>query len=289
VRSTPLASLLLLLAGCSSGGPPGTAPAPGPAPRPNIDPGRIEPAPINPVAYPRTGTGIWRYQMSRRDSIVATMPTGEDQVTVLGRTAFLTLTWIAADTGTRLTATVDSVLADTTVPTPRELLDSAVSSRWTALRLPSGRLTPLQGGVHSLISDQIRDQLALLFPLFPPAGIHVGDSWSDTTTTPTRVSFFEATEQGYSSYTAEAATDGMALLSITAVRERSAAGEGSQFGQPISVNATGEDTLRYSLGANAVVLSVSGWRHTSLVVQLPSIGQTVPAQEISLLEMRLLR
>ncbi len=253
-----------------------------------MDPGRLDPVPAaTGVTYPRAGSGILRYAMSRRDSIVATMPTGESQVTVLGRTAFLTLTWIAADSGTRLTATVDSVLADSAVPTPRALLDSARASRWTTLRLPNGRLTPLTGGARSLVSDQVRDQLGLLFPLLPAAGVRAGDTWSDTATAPGRVSFFEATEQGYSSYTAEVGTVG-GTLAVTAVRERSAAGEGTQFGQPITVSATGTDTLHYTLGTNAAVLLVTGWRETSVTVQLPSIGQTVPAQEISLLEMRLL-
>ena len=48
------------------------------------------------------------------------------------------------------------------------------------------------------------------------------------------------------------------------------------------------DTLHYAIGPNATVLSVSGSRQTSVVVQLPSIGQTVPAEETSLLEMHLL-
>jgi hypothetical protein len=241
------------------------------------------------VHYPTTGGGIHRYALARRDSIVATMPTGEAQMQLLGRTAFVTVTWVAADTGTRLTTQVDSVVADTGLTSFTASIDSARGLRWTALRLPNGRLTALSGGRGSLVGDQIRDQLQLLFPVLPPEGVKPGATWTDSTTQPTRVSAFEANETALTSSVAATTAAGGGVLEIVAVRTRTASGEGTQFSQPMTVQGSGADSLTYHLAPDGRVLDVAGNRYTDLVVQLPSIGQSVPAHESSVLRMTLLR
>ncbi len=217
------------------------------------------------------------------------MPTGEGQVQVLGRTAFVTISWIAADTGTRVTAQVDSVLADSGLASFSASLDSARGLRWTAVRLPNGRLTTFGTGRGSLVGDQIRDQVHLLFPVLPAGGAHPGESWTDSTTRPTRVSAFEANETALNSSTAAATLTSGNLLEIATVRVRRASGEGTQFNQPMTVQASGTDTLTYRLALDGRVIEVAGNRNTDLVVQLPSIGQSVPAHESSSLRMTLLR
>jgi hypothetical protein len=235
------------------------------------------------------GGGFLRYALARRDSIVATMPTGEAQMQVLGRTAFVTISWIAADTGTRLTAQVDSVVADSGLTSYTASLDSARGLRWTALRLPNGRLTAVSTGRGSLVGDQIRDQVQLLFPVLPASGAHPGDAWTDSTTRPTRVSAFEANETAVTSSVASATLTTGNLFEIATVRERRASGEGTQFNQAMTVQASGTDTLTYRLATDGRVIEVAGNRNTDLVVQLPSIGQSVPAHESSALRMTLLR
>jgi hypothetical protein len=57
----------------------------------------------------------------------------------------------------------------------------------------------------------------------------------------------------------------------------------------MTVQASGTDTLTYRLATDGRVIEVAGNRNTDLVVQLPSIGQSVPAHESSTLRMTLLR
>lgn len=116
------------------------------------------------IRYARSGAGIARYALTRHDSVAATMPSGESQVQVFGSTAYVTLTWLASDTGARITAAVDSVVPDSGLSFVPAVLDSARGARWTGLRRPTGRLTDLTGGPSSLISDQVREQIQLIFP-----------------------------------------------------------------------------------------------------------------------------
>lgn len=254
-----------------------------------MDPGRVDPPRATVVRYPTSGGGFLRYALARRDSIVATMPTGEAQMQLLGRTAYVTISWIAADTGTRITAQVDSLTADSGLVNFAASLDSARGLRWTAFRLPNGRLTNVSTGRGSLVGDQIRDQVHLLFPAIPASGAHPGEAWTDSTTRPTRVSAFEANETALTSSVASTTLTSANLLEITAVRERRASGEGTQFNQTMTVQASGVDTLVYRLAADGRVVEVTGTRSTDLVVQLPAIGQSVPAHEASALRMTLLR
>lgn len=281
-------SLLLLASACSSA--PATKPTnPSPVPtRPGQQPAPLQPSREVVLSYPRSGAGISHYAFTRRDSVVATMPSGEEQVQILARTAYLTLTWVAADSGTKITTTIDSLVADSGLTLPMVALDSARGTRWTAVRPAVGGLTGVAGNRNSLLGDQVRDQLMLLFPRLPADGLRPGGRWSDSTQTPARVSAFEADEISLTSSEA-----GQQLASgavpIQVMVSRSATGEATQFGQPMSVKATGSDTLDYQFGGDGRILEVSGRRWTSLVVELSSIGQKVPANEISSVSMKLLR
>jgi hypothetical protein len=238
------------------------------------------------IRYPVGGAGISHYAFLRRDSVVATMPSGEEQLQLLGRTAYLTITWIAADSGTKITALVDSIVADTGLGMAQAQLDSARGTRWTALRLPTGNLSGLTGTRTSLAGDQVRDQLALLFPHLPPDGARPGATWTDSTEGPARVIAFEATE-----IVLRRSEAGQTLvagaLPIQVASTRTAMGQGTQFGQAITVKGNGADTLAYQLAAEGRVLSVEGSRRTSLVVELSAIGQSVQARETSVLRMTL--
>ncbi len=282
-------ALLLLGTACASGGGTSAPAGPAPAPAPGAGP-MVTPTPTrDAIRYPRTGAGISRYAFARRDSVVATMPSGETQQLVFGRTAYLTVTWIAADSGTRITATVDSLVPDSALNMASlAMLDSARGARWTGLRTRSGRLVNLTGGITSLTSDQIRDQLQLLFPLLPDSGVRPGGRWTDSLQVPGRVGAFEANEAV--TVLSEAASIAPGLpLPIQVLRQRTASGTGSQFGQELTVAGTGVDSLTYELSPEGRVLRAEGMRHTSVVVTLPAIGQTVPADETSVLRMTLLR
>jgi hypothetical protein len=285
------AAILVCCAACASGTPQSApAPAAEPAPyRPTVDPLKGEPVRELVFRYPTSGGGIARYALTRRDSVNATMPTGDVQIQVLGRTAYVTVTWVAADSGARLTAQVDSVVGDSGLLAFSASLDSARGARWNGFRRPAGQLRELDGGPRSLVGDQVRDQLALLFPALPAAGARPGMTWIDSTSGPARVSAFEATENARIDSRAESQVTSAGALPLVVVRTRNATGQGTQFGQPMALRATGSDSLTYQLAPDGRVLSVEGTRITDLVVDLPSIGQSVPAHERSSLRMSLLR
>lgn len=288
--SIPWRTVLLLLSASCAGGTPAYQPAPNPdTPRPNNDPLRVEPPRDLAVRYPKSGSGMARYALFRHDTVTATMPAGDTQVQMFGRIAFVTLTWIASDTGTRITASVDSMVADSNLGNFSVMTDSARGARWSALRRPNGQLLEFSGGPRSLVTDQVRDQIQLLFPVLPPEGAHPGEIWGDSSSGMARVSAFEATESARTASRAETLVSPNGALPLFVVRNRVATGQGTQFGQPMTLHATGTDTLTYQIAPDGRVLTVEGVRLTDLVVDLSSIGQSVPARERSSLRMVLLR
>lgn len=284
------AAVLLLGAACAGGAPPAATPSPSPGAvdRPNIDPDRTDPPAEVSIRYPSSGAGVTRYLLARRDSIAVTMPSGETQLQVSASTAFATLTWTATDSGTHITAAVDSLVADRDLPLPFAQIDSAHQARWTFFRASNGQITGVSGGPASLRGDQVRDELVLLFPPLPMGGARPGASWSDSASVPARVSAFEASEQAVVLAQAAARPGPRATLSVAVIRTRTASGEGMQFGQAITVRATGVDTLDFVLALDGGVQSASGTRVTDLVVDLPAIGQSVPVHQVTLFRATLL-
>lgn len=284
------AAVVLLGVACAGNAPPAptSAPSPGPGNRPSIDPSRTDAPNHASIHYPSSGGGIARYQLSRRDSIAVSMPSGESQLQISVTTAFTTLVWTATDSGTRMSASVDSLVADRDFPLPFAQIDSVRQARWTFLRTANGRISEVSGGPASLRGDQVRDQLLLLFPPLPEGGARPGATWSDSAFFPARVSAFEATEQADVLVQAAPLAGPRGSLNVTVTRARTASGEGTQFGQAITVRATGVDSLDAVLGPDGRVLDVTGTRTTDLVVDLPAIGQSVPAHQVSFLRAILL-
>ncbi len=253
-----------------------------------MDPGRTDAPAEVAIRYPSRGAGVARYLLERRDSITVTMPSGESQLQMSASSAFATLTWAATDSGASISAEVDSLLPDPTLPVPFEQIDSAQAARWTFFLTPNGRITDLTGGPASLRGDQIRDQLVLLFPPLPEGGARPAAAWADSARFPTRVSAFEATEQASVQVQAGAVAGPRGSLNLSVLRNRTADGEGTQFGQTIAVRAAGSDTLDVVLGLDGSVQRAAGTRVVSLVVDLPAIGQAVPVYQVSFLKATLL-
>jgi hypothetical protein len=233
---------------------------------------------------------VLRYALERRDSVVSLMPDSERQLQLRGRTAFVTVTWVATDTVTRFSAAIDSLVGDPDLEALPAQLDSARSTRWTADRRPGGGLTNFAATRHSLVADQVRDELALLFPPLPPGGVRPGDIWQDSTGGQVRLSAFETTEHARASLRASPSTSSgeASALNVISIRSRSAESKAGQFNQPFDLTAVGADSLSYRLGTGGRVSGASGIRRSDLALQFPAIGQRITLQELSVFHMELL-
>ncbi len=280
--------VLLVLAGCSSSSQPPANPSPSPAAPPYGQPS--EPAPSGKGLQLRT-EGTFRYSLWRRDSVVAQMPSGEAQVQVTGQTAFVTVNLQPVSDGAQLSATLDSVRPDADVTFSTTTLDSLSSSKWSGKLTRSGWVESVTATTHSLLADQIRDAIELLFPVVGDnAG--AGSTWQGTApAVAARLSVVDLDESVQVVGTAGAAANenGQKFIPITVIRTTTGQGSGSQAGQPIDLAATGRDSLVYHLGNDGQVLAAEGERVRDMTLTATAVGQTVPVTQESRLKFTLLR
>ena len=219
--------VLLVLAGCSSSSQPPANPSPSPAAPPYGQPS--EPAPSGKGLQLRT-EGTFRYSLWRRDSVVAQMPSGEAQVQVTGQTAFVTVNLQPVSDGAQLSATLDSVRPDADVTFSTTTLDSLSSSKWSGKLTRSGWVESVTATTHSLLADQIRDAIELLFPVVGDnAG--AGSTWQSTApAVAARLSVVDLDESVQVVGTAGAAANenGQKFIPITVIRTTTGQGSGSQ-------------------------------------------------------------
>jgi hypothetical protein len=278
---------LILCAGCSRTSQPPANPTPSPAGPPTTQPG--EPAPSAKGIQLRTD-GTFRYSLWRRDSVVAQMPSGEAQVQVTGQTAFVTLSLQPISDGAQLTAVLDSVRPDADVTISTTTLDSLSRSKWSGKLNRSGWLESVTSTTHSLLADQIRDQLKLLFPILGD-NVEAGSTWQGASpAVAARLSVVDLDESVQVVGTAGSATttNGEKFLPITVIRTTTGQGSASQAGQPIDLAATGRDSLVYRMGNDGQVLGAEGVRVRDMTLTATAVGQTVPVTQESRLTFVLL-
>ena len=280
--------VLLVLAGCSSTSQPPANPTPSPAGQPSGQPS--EPTPSGKGLQLRT-EGTFRYSLWRRDSVVAQMPSGEAQVQVTGQTAFVTVNLKPASDGAQLTATLDSVRPDADVTFSTTILDSLSLSKWSGKLTRSGWVESVTATTHSLLADQIRDAITLLFPVVGDnAG--AGSTWQSTApAVAARLSVVDLDESVQVVGTAGAAANenGQKFIPITVIRTTTGQGSGSQAGQSIDLAATGRDSLIYQLANDGQILAAEGVRVREMTLTATAVGQTVPVTQESRLKFSLLR
>ncbi len=219
------------------------------------------------------------------------MPSGEAQVQVTGQTAFVTVNLQPASDGAQLTATLDSVRPDADVTFSTTTLDSLSNSKWSGKLTRSGWVESVTATNHSLLADQIRDAIKLLFPVVGDnAG--AGSTWQGTAAAvAARLSVVDLDESVQVVGTAGAAANenGQKFIPITVIRTTAGQGSGSQAGQPIDLAATGRDSLVYQLGNDGQVLAAEGERVRDMTLTATAVGQTVPVTQESRLKFSLLR
>ena len=270
--------VLFLGAGCAAApkhGPATPSPAAGPSPAETP----LSPDAQRDVKYALSGRH--QYAVYRRDSIAVQMPSGEFQVQNLGRTAFLTITLVPAGADARAVVTLDSIRPDPDLYIPATALDSAAGTQWTGRLLSSGRWADLMATQRSRLGDQVGSELQTLFPILPPGGVRLGAQWSDSSTRRLKIGTIEATEAGETRYGAVGSEsyDGASSLRIEGARTATLTGAGDASGPALAGTAT--DSMTYHVGVDGRVLGGSGTETADLTLTVMSVGQAVPARQIS--------
>jgi hypothetical protein len=233
---------------------------------------------------------VYRYALTRRDSLVAQMPSGESQVQVTGQTAYVTISLQPTGAGAQFSAVLDSVRPDPDITIPSTQLDSAEKARWTSTLQPSGWLDSLKASKRSFLADEVRDQINLLFPIVPAEGVRGGATWEGSGSVPARLSVVDLTESVVASGSAGQMTsaDGVRFVPVTVVRSTSGQGSSLQSAQPLDLSATGRDSLDYRLSSDGRVLAAEGVSSRTMTLTVRDVGQTVPATQESRVTFQLL-
>jgi len=263
----------LLCAACSA------APAPSGAPGPAA-PTTGGAAPAKPTTttsgmeVARLGSGDLRFQVIRHDSLTLQYPTGI-QTQVLDRRAWMR---VLLTSGDGLTIVLDSLRAPAGIPVDSlRPLDGIV---WTGT-LDHGRIGALKPSRQAALAEQLALPLATeLLPALPAGGARSGATWRDSTRTAQRVVGADLPMTAVTNYLAQDAA-GRKELEIVGRSTLAAKGTSAQFGQPIDIAASGTRQRTWRLTPTGQVTGAEGSDSLAMMLDVPSVGQTVPATQIS--------
>lgn len=266
-----LALGLCVTAACSSGPAPSASPTPatpaagGAAPKPG--------APTVGLEVARLGTGDLRFQVARHDSLTLQYPTGV-QTQVLDRTAWVR---VLLTSGDGITIVLDSLRSPAGLPIDSlKPLDGLV---WTG-SLERGRIGTLKPSRNAALAEQLALPLATeLLPAIPVAGARSGGTWRDSTMNAQRVVGADLPMATVTEYQARDAA-GRKELEIVGSSRLAAKGTSAQFGQPIDITASGTRQRTWRLTPTGQVTGAEGSDSLAMTLDVPSVGQTVPATQL---------
>jgi hypothetical protein len=263
-----------LAAGCASGSTAGGA---APAAKPNVDPVAPPPVVANVKLQPEA---VARYALARVDSLTVTM-SGSDQGQVLDRTMFLTVTSEPATTGRQITVLVDSQQVRESGLVSPIVLDSLRGMRWTGIIGADGRVGRFTANRPTLIGAGLDGLFRLLFPAFPKGGASAGAAWSDSTSDTVQVSAFGGHDTARLDYKAgegERAI-GEPILPVALRRISSITGSTLQSGQVITLAGGDSTEVRYRISTSGRLVGAEGSSNSALTINIPAVGQTLPASK----------
>ena len=282
-RRFALATSVLLLAACASGGttalPPAPEPQPGEAPAPPPPSGGR-----GPTVSLRPARGL-PYRIERSDSLMLQYEGGASQEQLRDRVAFVRLTLAEApEPGSfRVTIVLDSLIAlDNGMPVPADSALLVRGTEWTASLGPSGQLRGLRASRSSTLGDELAGTLRLLFPRLPQGGVREGMEWTDTTAYELVVDAFPGTETAVTSYRAttleSASIDGRKAIALESSGTYSRSGTRLQGEQELQMTASGTREGTHRIGLEGALLSAQGNDLGEMTISVPALGQTVPVK-----------
>lgn len=196
-----------------------------------------------------------------------------------------TISGPADSAGYPVTFTLDSIVPDSgSVIPPTINLAAARGLRYTGRLTPSSEFRQTSSSDSTLAQTfaQIVGAFKNFYPRVPPAGLTLGAEWTDTISTKDRAGIDVTINAiGHSRAVAWEQRNGARCLRLEVSSTYSVVGAGEQGGQPLEVSGTGTRTGVQFLAVDGRYLGGEVHDSSTIVVDLPVQGMTVPVRQIS--------
>lgn len=194
-----------------------------------------------------------------------------------------------ADSGFPTTFTVDSIVVDSSSQLPPQInLGAARGYRVTGRLLPTGEFVsgPCDTSAAAAGLGNLLPRFRNFFPRLPQGGVHPDTTWSDSTQITDN-----AACSGGSTITTHSANQrsarkwedhsGSRALPLETSANYRFNGTGEQGGQPFTIDGTGAGTGVQYLGADGHYLGGELRDSTTLTIDLPAQGISIPRRQVS--------
>ncbi|MCA9763532.1 MAG: hypothetical protein KC544_10450 [Gemmatimonadetes bacterium] len=266
--STPLLAALAL--GCASNPPPPMIGGGTPERAPSGEVDRADEVRITLAnSFRATAT------LTRRDSIILTLPDGRSQLQRMARSATISVQ-LAGDG--QLRVRLDSLAF---MPPLGEATRDAIGTTWQGA-LETDGIHGLRPDRRNGITEELTAAIQELLPAFPRAGARTGTAWQDTTESTRRVEIFDAKDQRRTTWKMDSATtlEGIEVHPLT-VRERyEQLGEGKQAGRTMRMSAQGVRSATYYITRTGMVDRIVQVDSASRLITIPDTRQAIPTTQV---------
>jgi hypothetical protein len=263
-----------------------SAAAPAPIPAPVAPPAVTAPVTRGGGDVVRLGPSALRYVVHQVIHVEQQFQ-GQTQTIDRGIRLFVsaTISGPADSAGYPVTFTLDSILPDSgSVIPPTVNLAAARGLRYTGRLTPSSEFRQTSSSDSTLAQTfaQIVGAFKNFYPRVPPAGLTLGAEWTDTISTKDRAGIDVTINAiGHSRATAWEQRNGARCLRLEVSSTYTVVGAGEQGGQPLEVSGTGVRTGVQFLAVDGRYLGGEVHDSSTIVVDLPVQGMTVPVRQIS--------
>lgn len=269
-RGTKISLVLLAVAACAGNQPP---PMIG-GPAANGKPIETQPADSTRLITPALGYSA-SGQLTRRDSIILTLPDGQLQIQQMSRRATLAIS--VSPTGL-VRVRLDSIEFN---PPVGKAVNLAAGTIWNG-RLGSDGIERLRANRTSDLVDELTPMIQELLPAIPRSGVAPDGVWGDTTKTNRRVEIFAASDQRQSTWHVgeSSEVEGLQVHPIKVLEHYQQLGEGSQAGREMRMSAEGVRKATYYMTLDGRVDQLVQVDSANRLITIPDSRQAVPTTQI---------
>lgn len=154
-------------------------------------------------------------------------------------------------------------------------------AEWTARLAPNGQLLNFDGPSAAGVSSQLANLLSQFYPRIPEEGLTAGAAWVDTVTGDVDVGgvVLTITAVHHNEAVGPAEFDAVPAFLIRVVSEYTMSGQGSQSGQPLTLDGTGRRHVREYLTPTGHYLGRVAADTSQFDVVLTALGMSIPGRQ----------